>query len=64
MAMDGWNCSLVGDILHSSTSVPVQDQALSEGFGCRHFPGEVSLGMTRAPSTELAAFPPASQHGT
>lgn len=55
MAIAGWNRSLHWDSLHSTTSVPVQDQALSEGFGCRHFPGELSLTMTRAPSMELAA---------
>lgn len=72
MAIDGWNCSLCWDILHSTTSVPVQDQALSEGFGCWPFPGKLSLTMTRTPSMELAAcwgrnkgsFPAASQHGT
>lgn len=72
MAIDGWNRSLLWDILHGTTSVPVQDPALSEGFGCWHFPGKLSLTMTRAPSVELAAcwdqdegsFSAASPYGT
>lgn len=56
MAVDGWNCSLRWDFLQSTPSVPVQDQALSEGFCCWHFRGKLSLTMTRAPSMELGAF--------
>jgi len=33
-----------------------QDEALSEAIGCRHFPGKLSLAMTRAPS--VAPRPP------